>query len=118
MSASQTWTSTTQSHTFGYPTDFPLPGISLRMGGNTVGLDTQTYTANATVLGGSVSGATIGAAVKSAVTNSVLVPVNSRITRLVQLLGLEIGGADVSPDSLICDGQIGQGGAIDPVLVS
>ena len=118
MSASQTWTSTAQTHTFSSPSDFPLPGTTLRMGGNSVGLDTQTYTANATVLGGSVSGATIAAAVKSGVTNSVLVPLNTQVTRLAQLLGLEIGGADVSPWSLICDGQIGPGGAIVPVLVS
>ncbi len=124
MTASQTWTSTVPpDHTFTYPTDFPsngppaTPGASIRVGSNTVGLDTQTYTTTATVLGGSVPAATISATVKNAVTNNVLVPVNSRITRLVQLLGLQIGGADVWPNSLLCDGQIGPGGVTLPVLL-
>jgi uncharacterized membrane protein len=124
MSANQNWTPTSADHTFGFPSDFPssgpppAPGTSLRMGSNAIGFDTQTYTASTTVLSGAVSGATIGAAVKPAVTTNILVPVNSRITRLAQLLGLQIGGADVSPNSLYCDGQIGPGGAILPVLVS
>jgi len=123
MSASQNWVpQSVPDHTFSAPTDFPnpptSPGASVRMGSNSVGLDTQVYAVNTTVLGGAVSGATIGTTVKNGVTNSVLVPVNSKITRLAQLLGLEIGGADVSPNSLFCDGQIGQGGAVLPILVS
>jgi len=120
--ASQVWNSTTPpDHLFAFPTDFPSPpttaGQSVRMGSNTVGLDTQTYTASTTVLGGLVSGSVIGNSTVGALTSSVLPTLNSRITRLVQLLGLELGGADVWANSMICDGQIGQGGGLLPILV-
>jgi uncharacterized membrane protein len=124
LQASQTWTSTTPpDHRFLAPTDFPsngpppVAGQSVRMGSNTIGLDTQTYTATTTVLGGAVSGTIIGNSTISGLTSSILPQLNSKLTRLVQLLGLELGGADVAADQMICTGQINPGGAILPVLV-
>jgi uncharacterized membrane protein len=124
VTATQTWNSTTPpDHRFLFPTDFPSAGPppvtpqSVRMGSNTIGLDTQTYTATTTVLGGAVSGTVIGNSTISGLTSTILPQLNTKVTRLVQLLGLELGGADVWPNDMICTGQINTGGAILPVLV-
>ncbi|MCU1451040.1 MAG: hypothetical protein JWP02_3210 [Acidimicrobiales bacterium] len=128
LQASQVWPGTTPpDHQFVAPTDFPVPpvtaGPSVRMGSNTVGLDTQAYSAQSTLLGVVIPGVTlttsaVNTASVNGLTTSILPLINSRITRLTQLLGLEIGGADVAPNTMFCAGQIGQGGTALPVLVS
>jgi uncharacterized membrane protein len=87
------------------------------MGATGLTFNTLNYniSVNGTPLG--ILPATVANAVASSV-NTALSSLNQPMMNLYRELGLNVGGADVWADTLVCNGQIGTTGNTVPQLVS
>ncbi|MBV8305495.1 MAG: hypothetical protein JOZ04_14885 [Acidimicrobiia bacterium] len=87
-----------------------------RVGSGDLNLAAPTYniTVNGTPIG--VLPAVVSNAVAAAMKN-VMTQLNPAFQNLYRELGLNVGGADVTADQMICNGQIGSGVSV-PLLVS
>jgi uncharacterized membrane protein len=109
---------------FSYPSDFPAvgppetAGVTKRVGSTTLGLVGMQYSSTGVTLHTGFSDATLAANTAVGVLDPIMGDLDTLIvSRVSRLLGLNIGGADVSPNKLWCNGQIGAVGLPIPVLV-
>jgi hypothetical protein len=109
---------------FSYPTDFPIagppevPGVTKRVGSTTLGLSGMQYSSTGVTLHSGFGDATLASNTVVNVLDPIMGQLDTLIvSRISSLLGVSIGGADVTPNMLWCNGQIGAVGLPLPVLV-
>jgi uncharacterized membrane protein len=118
VSAAQTVTGAAQAKAFAYqPATQTFTPNPQRVGSGDLNLSAPTYnvTVNGTPAG--VLPSVVATAVATAVQNA-MGQLNPALQNLYRELGLNVGGADVTADTLVCNGQIGTSGNNTPVLVS
>jgi len=120
VSGSETSNGSPGTATFAYTAEFLPNQVSKRVGSTTLGLNTVSLAAgnvnftqgNGLITSQAVVGATMGSLPQLTTDLDNLV-----VSRISRLLGLNIGGADVTADWLKCNGQIGAIGLPIPILI-